>query len=154
MESTKWQECILRFLEACSYQVTRFCPQVFKVFRVSEQTNKWKLQRSLGTYYTRFSFLYGCETWSHALGEEYRLRVIERRMPRRIFWPKREEGNGGWRELHNEELLNLYSLQNITRIIKSRRMRWKGDVANMREMRNAYNILVRQPEGEGTARKT
>jgi hypothetical protein len=52
---------------------------------------------------------------------------------------------GGWRKLHNEELHNLYSSPSIIRIIKSRRKRWAGHVARM-EMRNAYNILVGNPE--------
>jgi hypothetical protein len=34
--------------------------------------------------------------------------VFENRVLRRIFAPKREEVTGGWRELHNEELHNLY----------------------------------------------
>jgi hypothetical protein len=29
---------------------------------------------------------------------------------RRIFGPKREEVAGGWRELHNEDLHNLYQI--------------------------------------------
>jgi hypothetical protein len=66
--------------------------------------------------------LYGCETWSLTLGEEYRLRVSENRVLRRIFGPKREE-DGSWRKLHNDELHSLYSLPNIIRMIKSRRMR-------------------------------
>jgi hypothetical protein len=37
----------------------------------------------------------------------------------------------GLSELHNEELHNLYSSENITRMIKSRRMRWGGHVARM-----------------------
>jgi hypothetical protein len=32
------------------------------------------------------------------------LRVFESRVLRRIFGPKREEGVGSWRRLHNEEL--------------------------------------------------
>jgi hypothetical protein len=36
-----------------------------------------------------------------------------------------------WRELHNEEIHNLYSSPNIIRIIKSRKMRWAGHVARM-----------------------
>jgi hypothetical protein len=28
---------------------------------------------------------------------------------RRIFGPKEEDVTGGWRKLHSEELLNLYS---------------------------------------------
>jgi hypothetical protein len=41
-------------------------------------------------------FLYGCETWSLTLREEYRLRVFENRMLRRIFVPKRDEMTGEW----------------------------------------------------------
>jgi hypothetical protein len=55
---------------------------------------------------------------------------------------------GDWTKLHNEELHNLYSSPNIIRMIKSRRMRWAGHVARMREMRNADRILVGKPEGK------
>ena len=51
--------------------------------------------------------LYGCETWSLTIREEYRLRVFENRILRRIFGPKRDD-NGEWRKLHNEELHILY----------------------------------------------
>jgi hypothetical protein len=51
---------------------------------------------------------YGCETWSHTLKEEHRLRMFERRVLRRIFGPKRDEVTGEWRKLHNEELNYLY----------------------------------------------
>jgi len=34
-------------------------------------------------------------------------------------------------KLHNEELTDLYTSPNIVRVIKSRRMRWAGDVARM-----------------------
>jgi hypothetical protein len=47
---------------------------------------------------------YGCETWSLTLREEHRLRVLENRVLRRIFGPKRDEVTGEWRKLHNEEL--------------------------------------------------
>jgi hypothetical protein len=55
---------------------------------------------------------------------------------------------GGWRKLHNKELNNLYPSPNIIRIIKSRRMRWTGHVARIREKRNAYRILVGKQEGK------
>jgi hypothetical protein len=35
--------------------------------------------------------LYGCETWSLTLREELRMRVLENKMLRRIFGPKRDE---------------------------------------------------------------
>jgi hypothetical protein len=91
--------------------------------------------------------LYGCETWSLTLRDTCRLRVLESRMLR-ILGPKREEVTGGWRKLHNEELHNLYSSQSIIRMIKSRRMKWAGHVAQMGEKRYAYRILVGNPEGK------
>jgi hypothetical protein len=42
----------------------------------------------------------------------------------------------------------LYLSPNVIKVIISRRMRWEGDVALLVEMRNAYNILVRKPEGK------
>jgi hypothetical protein len=48
---------------------------------------------------------------------------------RGIFGPKRDEVTEGWRKLHNEELHNLYYSPNRIRMIKSRRMRWAGQVA-------------------------
>jgi hypothetical protein len=65
------------------------------------------------------------------LREEYRLRVFEKRVLRRIFGPKRDKVTGDWRKLHNEELRNLYSSSNIIRMIKSRSMRWERHVARM-----------------------
>ena len=86
--------------------------------------------------------LYGCETWSLTLREERRLRVFENRVLRKAFEPKRDEVTGEWRKLHNEELNDLYSLPNIVRVVKSRRMRWAEHVARMGEDRVVYRVLV------------
>jgi hypothetical protein len=75
--------------------------------------------------------LYGCETWSLTGNEEHRLRVFENGVLRGIFGPKWEEVAEGWRNLHNDELHNLYASL-ISRVIKSRRMRWAGHVARTR----------------------
>jgi hypothetical protein len=55
---------------------------------------------------------------------------------------------GVLRKLRKKELHNLYSSPNIIKMIKSRRMRWTGNVARMGETRNAYRILVGKPEGK------
>jgi hypothetical protein len=62
----------------------------------------------------------GHETLSLTLREECTLRVFGNRVLKRTFGPKKEDVTGDWRELHNEELRNLYSLENIVRI-----MEWK-----------------------------
>jgi hypothetical protein len=83
--------------------------------------------------------LYGCETLPLTLREEYRLRMFKNRVLRRIFKPKGKEVTG-LEKLHEEELRSLYSSPSIIRMIKSRRMRWAGDVARMGEKWNAYRI--------------
>ena len=77
--------------------------------------------------------LYGCQTRSLTLREERRLRVFENMVLRRVFGPKRDEVTGEWIKLHKEEFSDLYSLPNIVRVVKSRRMRWAGHVALMGE---------------------
>jgi hypothetical protein len=57
--------------------------------------------------------------------------VLDNRVMRRIFGPKRDGIRRDWRKLHNEELHNSYSSPNIIRMIKSRRMRWVGHVAHL-----------------------
>ena len=52
--------------------------------------------------------------------------MFENRVLRRVFGPKRDEVTGEWRKLHNEELSDLYSLPNIVRVVKSRRMDGQG----------------------------
>jgi hypothetical protein len=66
----------------------------------------------------------------------------------RKFGPKRDGVMGGRRKLHNEELHNVYSSPGIIRIIKTKRMRWAGHVARMREKRNVYRLLVGELEGK------
>jgi hypothetical protein len=88
--------------------------------------------------------LYGCETWPLTLREGQRLRVFENRVFRRIFGRKREE-QMSWRKLH-DELHSLYSSPNFVRVIKSRRMRWAGHVAQMGEGRGVYRFLVGGPK--------
>jgi len=81
------------------------------------------------------------------LRKECRLRVSEKRVLRRIFGPERDEVTREWRELHNEELNDLYSSPNIVQVIKLRRMRWAGHVEHMGDRMGIYRVLVGKPEG-------
>jgi hypothetical protein len=74
--------------------------------------------------------------------------VFENWVLRKRIGPKRDEVMGEWRKLHNEELCDLYSSPRIIRIIKPRRMRWAGHVAQMGEKRNAYMLLVGKVGGK------
>ena len=74
--------------------------------------------------------------------------MFENRVLRRVFGPKRDEGTGECRKLHNEELNELYCSSTIVRVIKSRRMRWEGHVARMGETRVVYMVLLGKPEGK------
>ena len=55
-------------------------------------------------------------------------------------------GNGG---LGAGIYLDLYSLPNIVRVVKSRRMRWAGHVARMGEDRGVHRVLVGKPRERG-----
>ena len=68
--------------------------------------------------------------------------MFDNRVLRRVFGSKRDEVTGEWRKLHNEELRDLYSLSNIVRVVKSRRMSWAGHEAHMGEGRVVHRVLV------------
>jgi hypothetical protein len=80
--------------------------------------------------------------------------VFENRVLRRIFGPKRDEVTGEWRKLHNEELHNLYSSPDISRQIKSKRMRWAGHVARMGENKKTVQDLGGKARRKETTWKT
>jgi hypothetical protein len=65
----------------------------------------------------------------------------------RILGPRKYEVAGEWKQLHNEDLHDLYSSPSIIRIMKVGRMRWAGHVTRMGEKTYAYMLLVGKPEG-------
>jgi len=69
------------------------------------------------------------------------LRVFQNRVLRRIFGPAREENVVvGWRELHNKELLFLYTSPYIIMFIKRKRMRLSEQVARIGDMRRRKEV--------------
>jgi hypothetical protein len=63
-----------------------------------------------------------------------------------IFVSQRDEVTVEWTKLHNEDLNDLYCSPNIVRVIKSRRMRWVGQVERMGERRGVCRVLMGKPE--------
>jgi hypothetical protein len=80
------------------------------------------------------------------LREEYKLRVFENEVLRKIYGHKREE-DVSWRKLHNNELHSLYSSSNNVKVIKSK-TKWVGHMARMVEGRGVHRVFVGRPEGK------
>jgi hypothetical protein len=59
-----------------------------------------------------------------------------------IFGPVRQKVTGDWRNLHNEDLQNLY-LPNIFRVVISRRTRQIGMSLALWEMINGYTLVAK-----------
>jgi hypothetical protein len=64
-------------------------------------------------YHISTLVLYGCETWALILKETHTLSTFGNRVLRRIFGCKAEKVAGGWRQQHDEECKNLYTVSNI-----------------------------------------
>jgi hypothetical protein len=74
--------------------------------------------------------------------------LLENRVLRRIFGPKRDEVMGEWGKFHSGELHNLRLSPNIFRPVKSRRIRWAGHVARMEGERRVCKVLMGKEEGK------
>jgi hypothetical protein len=105
----KWPGCEADHSPPSSAEVKEWV----ELYPLSPNTPPWRwaqLKESTGTtlpYLYRFtSCLYGCETWCLASTEEYRSRVFENRMLRRILQPKRNDVMRYWTKTHNEEFQN------------------------------------------------
>ena len=77
--------------------------------------------------------LYGCEAWSLTLRDECRLLVFDNRILR--------DENGEWRILHIQNFI-VCTVYLIARVIKSKKLRWAGNVVRMEEDRRALKILT------------
>ena len=91
--------------------------------------------------------VYRCETLSFILRGEPKLRVLENRVLRRVFRPKRDEVTGEWRKLHNEVLNDLFASPNIFRVTDSNRMRWVS-TQHLRGYQRYRQVLCGKPEGK------
>ena len=100
----------------------------------------FKIQRTIILHIV----LYCCAT----LRQKHMLGVLENGVLRQIFGSKRDE-NGEWRRLYNEELRILYRSPNIVSMIMSKRLRWAGRVARMKDGRSSFKIWSSTPRPLG-----
>jgi hypothetical protein len=88
---------------------------------------------------------YGAETWTMTKNEEQALLVFERKIFRRIYGPKHE--NGERRTRMNLELEDMSKRENIVKWIKGQRISWLGHLERMEENRMPKVIFSQELEG-------
>ena len=91
---------------------------------------------------------YGAEAWALTKKEEQALLIFERKIFRRIYSPKYE--NGEWKSQTNRELEEMSKGENIVKWIKGQRISWLGHLERMEEDRMPKKIIQ---ELEGTRRR-
>ena len=89
--------------------------------------------------------LYGAEAWTLTKKEEQAELIFERKIFRRIYGPKCE--NGGWKSGTNRELEEMSKGENIVKWIKGQRISWLSHLERMEEDRMPKKIFTQELEG-------
>jgi len=87
---------------------------------------------------------YGAETWTMTKKEEQTLLIFERKIFRRIYGPKYEDGE--WKSRTIRELEELSKGENIVKWIKGQRISWLGHLKRMEEDRMPKKIFTQELE--------
>jgi hypothetical protein len=77
--------------------------------------------------------------------EEQDLLIFERKIFRRIYGPKYEDGE--WKSRMNRELEELIKGENIVKWIKGQKIGWLGHLERMEEDRMPKKIFTQELEG-------
>jgi hypothetical protein len=88
---------------------------------------------------------YGAETWTMTKKEEQALFIFERKIFRRIYGRKYEDGE--WKIRTNQELEELSKRDNIVKWIQRQRISWLGHLERMEEDRMPKKIFTQELEG-------
>ena len=89
--------------------------------------------------------LCGAEAWTLTQKEEQAVLIFGRKIFRRIYGAKYE--NGGWKSQTNRELKELSKGENIVKWIKVQRISWLGHLERMEEDRMPKKIFTQELEG-------
>ena len=87
---------------------------------------------------------YGAEAWTLTKKEEQALLIFERKIFRRMYGPKYE--NGEWKSWKNRELEEMKKGQNIVKWIKGQRISWLGHLERMEKDRMPKKIFTQEME--------
>jgi len=87
---------------------------------------------------------YGAEAWTLTKKEEKALLIFERKIFRRIYGPKYE--NGEWKSRTNRELEEMSNGENIVKWI-GQRISWLGHLERVEEDRMPKKIFTQELEG-------
>ena len=88
---------------------------------------------------------YGAEAWTLTKKEEQALLIVERKIFRRIYSPKYE--NGEWKSWTNRELEEMSKGENTVKCIKGQRISWLGHLQRMEEDRMPKKSFTQELEG-------
>ena len=89
--------------------------------------------------------LYEAEVWTVMKKEEQAVLIFERKIFRRKYGPKYE--NGEWKSGTNWELEEMSKGENIVKWIKGQRISWLGHLERMEEDRMPKKIFTQELEG-------
>jgi hypothetical protein len=88
---------------------------------------------------------YGAEPWTMTKKDEKALLVFERKIFRRIYGPKYE--NGEWKSRTNRELEEMSKRENTVKWIKVQTISWLGHLERLEEDRMPKKIFTQELEG-------
>jgi hypothetical protein len=88
---------------------------------------------------------YGAETWKMTNEEEQALLIFKRKVFRRIYGAKYEDGE--WKIRTNRELEKMNKGENIVKWINGQRISWLGHLERMEEDRMPKKIFTQELEG-------
>ena len=95
---------------------------------------------------------YGAEVWTLMKKEEQAVLIFERKIFRRIYGPKYE--NGEWKSRTNRELEEMRKGENIVKWIKGQRISWLRHLETMEEDRMLKKIFTQELEGARRSGRT
>lgn len=107
-----------------------------------------KLKTSLYKTIIRPIVTYGCEVWSLTTTDEKNLRIFERKIIRKIYGARLE--NGIYIRRTNEEINAILEDEDIVRFAKAQRIRWLGHLVRMDDSRKQKRTFNGNPESTRT----